>query len=96
MPESRGERGARGAVVQGGRSHAVLAAAAVPSRQAGVVSSRLPQGAAGGGLAQTPQARKACFGYIGFGNPHWICYGHTIHNTPDPIRTPKLSWIGLD
>ena len=33
MPESRGERGARGAVVQGGRSHAVLAAAAVPSRQ---------------------------------------------------------------
>ena len=50
MPESRGERGARGAVVQGGRSHAVLAAAAVPSRQAGVVSSRLPQGAAGGGL----------------------------------------------
>ena len=50
VPESRGERGARGAVVQGGRSRAVLAAAAVPSRQAGVVSSRLPQGAAGGGL----------------------------------------------
>jgi hypothetical protein len=23
-------------------------------------------------------------------------YGHTIQNTPDPIRTPKLSWIGLD
>ena len=50
VPEMRGERGARGAVVQGGRSHAVLAAAAVPSRQAGVVSSRLPLGAAGGGL----------------------------------------------
>ena len=28
VPEMRGERGARGAVVQGGRSHAVLAAAA--------------------------------------------------------------------
>ena len=26
----------------------------------------------------------------------WACYGHTIQNTPDPIRTPKLSWIGLD
>ena len=50
VPESRGERGARGAVVQGGRSHAVLAAAAVSSRQAGVVNSRLPRGAAKGGL----------------------------------------------
>jgi len=50
LPESRGERGARGAVVQGGRSLAVPAAAAVPSRQAGVVNSRLPRGAAKGGL----------------------------------------------
>jgi hypothetical protein len=24
------------------------------------------------------------------------CYGHTITNTPDPIRTRKLSVIGLD
>ena len=37
-----------------------------------------------------------CRGSRAPANVRRLCYGHTIQNTPDPIRTPKLSWIGLD
>ena len=35
-------------------------------------------------------------GYISRCTRPVLCYGHTTTNTPDPIRTRKLSVVGLD